>query len=181
MSLSETVLKYVPWLAPGRAKLTRAESLRLVPVRSREVKWRAKGSPAEEGAVDPEVVPDGLIILEVPRRDDPVGRAISAVFQITGTKSIELDEFGSEIWRMCDGAHKVQHMVARTVKTYRLNERQAEVSVVAFMRMLTSRRLIGFVEEGKSIVTSRGTSSRTGTGKSARSTGNRAPARRRRH
>jgi len=175
MSLSETIANYVPFLRPGRAKLTRAESLRLIPLRSADVKWRAKDAPQEEGAVHPEVEPEGLVILDVPRRDDIIGRCIAAVFQITGTKSIELDEFGSEIWRMCDGNHKVHQMVAKTVRTYRLNERQAEVSVVAFMRMLSGRRLIGFVEEGKRHVTSRG------TGKSARSQGNRPAARRRRH
>ena len=183
MSLSDTVAKYVPWLAAGRAKLTRSESLRLTPVRNKEVKWRAKDAPAESAEVDPAEIPQGLIVLAVPRREDAIGRIISAVFQITGTKNIELDEFGSEIWRMCDGTHRVAQMVAKTVKTYKLNERQAEVSVVAFMRMLSGRRLIGFVEEGKNNVSTRGTGAREsgarGTGKSAR--GNRPPARRRRY
>ena len=65
-------------------------------------------------------------------------------------KTIELDEFGAEVWELCDGTHSVEQLVKHTCGKYKLNRRQGEVSVVAFMRMLTQRRLIGFApKKGK--------------------------------
>ena len=122
---------YFPFLNRAKGSLPRGEMLALRPVRSGGIVWAAKPD-GEPGAS-----------LTVPRRDDRIGQIISRVFQIPATKTIELDEFGAAVWEKCDGRHSVEQLVAFTCSAYKLNRRQAEVSVVTFMRMLAQRRLIG--------------------------------------
>ena len=124
--------QYFPFLNRAKGSLPRGEMLALRPLRSREIAWAMKREDETPGAQ-----------LTVPRRDDRIGQILSRVFQIPATKTIELDEFGAAVWEKCDGQHSVEQLVNFTCSAYKLNRRQAEVSVVAFMRMLAQRRLIG--------------------------------------
>ena len=132
MSLKETLQKYLP--LGRKPTLPRGETLALRPVRNRAVTWER---PVEE-------LPGVALRLTVPCRRDRWGGLLGRVFPMPDHKTIELDEFGAEVWEMCDGAHSVEHLVAHTCRQYKLNRRQGEVSVVAFMKMLAQRRLIGF-------------------------------------
>ena len=106
--------------------------LALRPLRSASIAWEMKTDAETPGAT-----------LTVPRREDRYGQILSRIFQIPSTKTIELDEFGAAVWEKCDGRHSVEQLVVFTSRAYKLNRRQAEVSVVSFMRMLAQRRLIG--------------------------------------
>jgi hypothetical protein len=124
--------QYFPFLNRKNSSLPRGEMLALRPLRTREIAWTMKPEDETPGAQ-----------LTVPRRDDKIGQILSRVFQIPATKTIELDEFGAAVWEKCDGQHSVEQLIVFTGSAYKLNRRQAEVSVVAFMRMLAQRRLIG--------------------------------------
>src|SRR6185437_11149261 len=87
--------------------------------------------------------------LIVPRKSDKMTNFLARVLQAPEEKRIELDEFGSAIWEKCDGTRTVEELARFTSTTYKLNRRQAEVSVMAFMKMLSQRRLIGFMKDGK--------------------------------
>jgi hypothetical protein len=137
--------KYVPFLRP-KPSLPRAEMLGLRPVRNPVVTWELR--PPDDADEESEDLPRSAL-LTVPRRKDRIGRLLSGWFQMPEGKSIELDEFGANIWQMCDGSHRVEDLVKYTCTVYKLNRRQGEVSIVAFMRMLTQRRLIGFKSDIK--------------------------------
>ena len=122
--------QYFPFLNRAKGALPRGEMLALRPLRNVSVAWEPK----------PEAVG---VQLTVPRRDDKLGQLLGRVFQVPSTKTIELDEFGSAVWEKCDGKHSVEQLVVFTASAYKLNRRQAEVSVVSFMRILAQRRLIG--------------------------------------
>ena len=125
--------QYFPFLDRTKnSSLSRSEMLALRPLRNQTIAWTMK--PAEE-------TPGAH--LTVPRREDKFGQVMSRIFQIPSTKTIELDEFGAAVWEKCDGRHSVEQLVSFTAAAYKLNRRQAEVSVVSFMRMLAQRRLIG--------------------------------------
>ena len=126
--------QYFPFLSRRKGSLPRGEMLALRPLRNALVAWEANagGEDAAPG-----------VQLTVPRRDDKVGQLLSRLFQMPATKTIELDEFGAAVWEKCDGKHSVEQLVHFTATAYKLNRRQAEVSVVSFMRMLAQRRLIG--------------------------------------
>ena len=123
---------YFPFLNRKNSSLPRGEMLALRPLRNQAIGWEMKADDETPGAK-----------LTVPRRDDKFGQIVSRLFQVPPTKTIELDEFGAAVWEKCDGRHSVEQLVAFTSSAYKLNRRQAEVSVVSFMRMLAQRRLIG--------------------------------------
>ncbi len=140
-----TLRQSIPFLAQEKGSLPRGEMLALRPQRNREIVWEMKAEDETPGAK-----------LTVPRRDDRMGQILSRVFHVPATKTIELDEFGAQVWSRCDGAHSVEQLITFTCDTYKLNRRQAEVSVITFMRMLAQRRLIGLQTSGINSGTSNG-------------------------
>lgn len=137
MALADTIGQYVPFLMRGKGSLPREQMLALRPVRNAAI--------AAEPMIDETSGPERLA-LRVPKREDMLGRVLSRLLSLPAERRIELDEFGSAVWRLCDGTRTVDSLVRYTCETYRLNRRQGEVSVVAFMRMLAQRRLIGLVK-----------------------------------
>ena len=128
--------QYFPFLNRRNGSLPRGEMLALRPLRNQAIAWQMKTDTEAPGAS-----------LTVPRREDKLGRIVSRIFQVPATKTIELDEFGAAVWEKCDGRHSVEQLVVFTSQAYKLNRRQAEVSVVSFMRMLAQRRLIGLEKD----------------------------------
>ena len=131
-SISAKLAQYFPFLHRRTSSLPRGEMLALRPLRNITVTWEMKTDAETPGAT-----------LTMPRRESGYTQILSRIFQIPATKTIELDEFGAAVWEKCDGKHSVENLVGFTSRTYKLNRRQAEVSVVSFMRMLAQRRLIG--------------------------------------
>ncbi len=130
----ETLRRSIPFLDRGKGSLPRGEILALKPIRSREVAWEMKADSEDAAGAK----------LTVPRREDRTGQLLSWLFKIPASRTIELDEFGAQVWSRCDGQHSVEQLIKFTCETYKLNRRQGEVSVVTFMKMLAQRRLIGF-------------------------------------
>lgn len=169
ISLSKLDLRpYFPFLNRKNGSLPRGEMLALRPLRNQAIAWEMKTDAETPGAN-----------LTVPRREDKFGQIVSRIFQVPSTKTIELDEFGAAVWEKCDGRHSVEQLVVFTSNAYKLNRRQAEVSVVSFMRILAQRRLIG-LETAKPNTTKQNTVKETAHVQ--RSGQKRTPARRgRRH
>ncbi len=139
--------QYFPFLNRAKGSLPRGEMLALRPLRTASVAWEAKPEDSETPGVQ----------ITVPRRDDKMGQILSRLFQIPTTKTIELDEFGAAVWQKCDGKHSVEQLVTFTATAYKLNRRQAEVSVISFMRMLAQRRLIGLDKSNTANIAGKGT------------------------
>jgi hypothetical protein len=85
----------------------------------------------------------GLMLLKVPRRSDRFGNLVARWFKLPDHKKIELDEIGSDVWEWCDGKAGVGEISKKISQKYRLNMRQSEASVTAYLKMLAERRLIG--------------------------------------
>lgn len=85
----------------------------------------------------------GLVLLKVPRRADRWGNFVARWLKLPDHKKIELDEIGSDVWEWCDGASGVGEIAQKISRKYRLNARQSEASVQAYLKMLAERRLIG--------------------------------------
>ena len=170
--------QYFPFLNRAKGSLPRSEMLSLRPLRNQSIAWERKAETETEttGAH-----------LTVPRREDKLGQIMTRLFQIPASKTIELDEFGAAVWEKCDGRHSVEQLIVFTAGAYKLNRRQAEVSVVAFMRMLAQRRLIGLDKTADNKTAGIGPDTHRAAGKGTayvhRSSGQRAQAKRgrRRH
>jgi hypothetical protein len=59
------------------------------------------------------------------------------------TKTFELDDLGKLVWDACDGKTTVRQVIRMLASRYHLNEREAEVSTLAFLRTLMRKGLIG--------------------------------------
>ena len=115
------------------ARLNRQESLSARPVLNRLVKV--------------ERAEDGQIILQIPRPDTATVRWISRTFHLPPYKRVALDELGTFVIEHCDGQQTVRDIVDKFAKRFRLNRREAEVSMSTFLRDLARRAIIGLVIE----------------------------------
>lgn len=164
MSFLTSVQQSIPFLKRRKSTLPREEMLSLRPVRNPVVIWESPELnaglvPEENGTTEGDSPPaednsrpKPAIVLTVPRRDVKWSRWLARVLDVPTGKRIELDEFGGEIWLLCDGANTVEQLVKFTCSTYKLNRRQGEISVVAFMRMLAQRHLVGFLAKENGVV-----------------------------
>ncbi|MDQ2687068.1 MAG: PqqD family protein [Armatimonadota bacterium] len=158
MSLRGALGKFIPFLRP-KSPLDRGDMLALRPVRNPAVVWERRVEDLDDSDIRTAAT------LMLPIRKDRMSKILSFWFHMPEGKTITLeDEISAELWEMCDGSNTVEQLVQHTCRSYKLNRRQGEVSVVTFMRMLTQRRLIGFLNQAK-------------TEKKGAEHGNREPAR----
>ena len=118
---------------PVKSKLSLSEAMAFRPVKNRHI--------TEERLGEHEV------IIEYPMTVKPW---VSAILQRFGgrsepvrTKKLQLDELGTAVWDMLDGERSVREIVAKFADTHLLEQKEAEVSVTHFLRMLGQRGLIG--------------------------------------
>ena len=114
-------------------KLDRRESMSARPVLNRLVK-------IERAA-------NGTIVLQVPRPDNMMVRWVSRSFGLPPYKRVALDELGTFVIEHCNGEYAVRDIVDKFAKRFRLNRREAEVSMSTFLRDLGRRSIIGLVIE----------------------------------
>jgi hypothetical protein len=118
----------------GRRKrikgLSRQEALAALPVRNEGLKTEPTG--------------DGELMVTIPRRSDWVGGLLALVFAVPKERKVVLDRVGTEIWQLCDGRHTVQGIISALGEKHKLNRKEAEVSLTAYLRQLGRRGLIGF-------------------------------------
>lgn len=137
------MIRYLREMVEGRKpKVSRSEVLGARPVRNPVVEWehaplRGAGEDGEE--------PPAVILLRVPRRNDRWGNFVARMFRLPSHRKIELDEMGSDVWERCDGTISVDALTRAICERYRLNRRQGETSVTAYLRMLAERRLIALL------------------------------------
>jgi len=121
-----------------KPKFSRGQVLAARPVRNPAVQWSREPRPGtNDGAT-----PAELVLLRVPRRSDRFGNFVAKVFRLPDFRKLELDEIGSDVWERCDGTHNVDALTKAICDKYRLNRRQSEASVTAYLRMLAERRLV---------------------------------------
>ncbi|WP_319582323.1 PqqD family protein [uncultured Pseudodesulfovibrio sp.] len=113
--------------------ISRAEALGMVPVRNE--------------AVEITELPDGLVRLAYPLAIKPwFGRLADKVGLWDGkpmTKTVELDEMGTFVWRHIDGERSVRNIAQAFTKAYEVQPREAELAVTAFIKTIGQRGIIG--------------------------------------
>jgi len=87
----------------------------------------------------------GYVLLNLPRRRTSMVRLISRVFRLPPYKRLELDELGTYAVELCDGSNTVAGIIARFAQRFRLNQREAEVSMVSYLQTLAKRGIISFL------------------------------------
>ena len=128
-------------IQPNRTAPSRPRTLAAKPMRNPKVEWERRPADGDRPAV---------VLLRVPRRADRIGDWVARWFRLPTHRRIELDAIGSDVWEACDGARSVEGITRMVCERYRLNRRQGETSVTAYLRLLAERRLIGLAEGGAS-------------------------------
>ncbi|HUS58241.1 MAG TPA: PqqD family protein [Planctomycetota bacterium] len=117
-----------------RPPLTREQSLKSVPVKNPHlVETRTE---------------TGEVILYLPRREVWWVKALSKILYIPKGRKLALDELGTNVWDLIDGKSNVGQLISRFAEKYRLSKREAELSIVAYLRMLAKRGIIGIAVFG---------------------------------
>jgi len=100
--------------------------------------------PLRNEGLQAAVADNGELSVTIPRRKDWLGKVLSIVFVVPKQRHVVLDAVGADVWGMCDGQHTVSDVIGGIAEKYRLNRKEAEVSVTTYMRQLGKRGLLAF-------------------------------------
>ena len=104
---------------------------------------------------------EGEVRVVVERQETWKVKLLSKVFYIPKERKITLDEVGTEVWQMCNGRNSVGQMIDLLSEKYQLNRKEAEVSLLQYLKTLGQKRFVGFVLEGEERPPDRGAASGT--------------------
>jgi hypothetical protein len=127
--------RHLPFLKIAPPEIDRQAAMRLRPAHNSKLSW--------------EKTEAGETILTVPQNEkvSPVTRWVARWLNAPTERRVELDEVGGFVWDQCDGTNTVEAIVTRTGRQFKLNRREAEVSVTMFLQMLHERNFIGFYKK----------------------------------
>jgi hypothetical protein len=111
-------------------KIGREAMFKSKPVRNNQVEWEKNDK--------------GEIHVTLTRGDSWKVRTLSKIFWIPQQKTLVLDEIGAQVWDMCDGRTTVEAIIKRLSKTHQLNVKEAEISLLAYLKKLGQKGLLGF-------------------------------------
>jgi hypothetical protein len=120
------------WLfrRPPCQTVDRRQVLRLYPVRNAVVRY-------EQNA-------EGIFTLIVPVQSRGIFGWLGRIFKLPREHRIELDEIGSAVWAQCDGKHAIETIVQQLARQYKLERREVELSLFAFLNTLARRGFIAY-------------------------------------
>jgi len=113
------------------ARPTRREVLALKPLRNPDLQW------SEE---------DGHIVLTIPRRNNWKTRILNIFVAVPESRRVVLDDVGTHVWQQLDGQNSVEQIGKSLAKHYKLEPREAEISLQQYFRELSRRGYVGFMQ-----------------------------------
>ena len=134
-NLKYTLGRWLPFLKVPPPPAERGAALTLRPGRNSILTWEKRDS--------------GETVLTVPHNEkaNRLAKALAKWMKAPTERHIELDEVGGYVWELCDGQNTVEAIVQKTGRQYKMNRREAEVSVTMFLQMLHQRNFIGFYKK----------------------------------
>ena len=130
-----TLGRWLPFLKIPPPPAERSAALTLRPARNSLLTWEKRDS--------------GEMVLTVPHNDkaNRLAKFLAKFLKAPNERHVELDEVGGYVWELCDGQNTVEAIVQKTGRQYKMNRREAEVSVTMFLQMLHQRNFIGFYKK----------------------------------
>lgn len=105
--------------------------------------------PARNELLNWEKTAAGEVQITIQRQDTWKVRLLSKIFYIPKERKITLDSLGTEVWQLCTGRATVAQIIEALADKYQLNRKEAEVSLLSYLKTLGQKRFIGFVLEGE--------------------------------
>ena len=115
---------------PKPRPMDRRTSLASRPVRNTMVQWTDK--------------PEG-IVLTITVRSPTQSTMFSKLFPTPARREVQLDEIGSEIWRLCDGEHSTADLLDWVRTRYQFSYKEAELGITKYLKELVRRNLVVIV------------------------------------
>ncbi len=107
--------------------------------------------PARNELLSWEKTEAGEVQITIQRQDTWKVRLLSKVFYIPKERKITLDAVGTEVWLQCTGRATVAQIIEALSQKYQLNRKEAEVSLLSYLKTLGQKRFVGFVLDGESL------------------------------
>ncbi len=120
-------------------------SLKKQPKISREAMFNSK--PTRNDRLDWKTNKDDEVAITLKRADTTKVKILSKIFWVPEKRTLVLDEIGSQVWKMCDGRTSVASMIKQLCETHKLNAKEAEISLLTYLRTLGRKNLLGFLVE----------------------------------
>jgi hypothetical protein len=111
--------------------LDKKKMFKAVPVKNKNVKVRKDFS--------------GELQIFIPRRNEWWVRVLAKILLLPKGKTVTLDKIGAWVWRKCDGVRTVEDLLRMFCREFKLNEKEAEVSLITYLKTLMQRAIIGMV------------------------------------
>ncbi|MBM3278023.1 MAG: PqqD family protein [Candidatus Handelsmanbacteria bacterium] len=115
--------------------------------------------PARNELLRWEITEAGEAQIIIQRQDNWKVRLLSKVFYIPKERKITLDAIGTEVWQMCTGRATVGQMIEALAEKYQLNRKEAEVSLLSYLKTLGQKRFVGFALEANPAARKKGSAS----------------------
>jgi len=117
----------------GQRSITREQALGARPVRNPEL-----GVDRNDA---------GEVELKRPRRRTWWVNLLAKVGTVPEYQTLTLDKVGSAVWDLCDGEHTVRELIEQLAEEHQLSRKEAEVSMVTYLRQLAQRGIIALAVE----------------------------------
>lgn len=120
-------------------------SLKKQPKISREAMFNSK--PTRNDRLEWKTNKDDEVTITLKRADTTKVKILSKIFWVPEKRTLVLDEIGSQVWKMCNGRTSVASMIKQLCETHKLNAKEAEISLLTYLRTLGRKNLLGFLVE----------------------------------
>ena len=104
-----------------------------------------EGRPVRNPSVETTREESGEISVKLPRRRSWWLDKLAKWGRIPDYRIVSLDKIGTEVWENCDGEHSVKDLVALHAERHKLARKEAELSMVQFLKQLAQRGIIVLV------------------------------------
>jgi len=115
---------------PPDLGLKKDDILSAIPLRNATIKWEQND--------------EGEVSIVIPPKDKLWVKIVTKIFMIPGKRVVVLDEISSYVWIQCDGEHTIRNIINSLCGKYNLTRKEAEVSLITYMRNLGKRGMLGF-------------------------------------
>lgn len=115
---------------PPDLGLKRDDILSAIPLRNATIKWEQNS--------------EGEVSIVIPQKDKLWVKVVTKIFMVPSKRVVVLDEIGSYVWMLCDGEHTIRDIMNSLSSKYHLTRKEAEVSLITYMRNLGKRGMLGF-------------------------------------
>ncbi len=103
--------------------------------------------PLRNPELEAEHTDDGEVSLRIPRRKVWWLNVLAKLGSVPDYRTIALDRVGSSVWDLCDGEHTVKELIGTLAQKHQLARKEAELSMVTYLRQLAERGIIVLVVE----------------------------------